>query len=151
MFNHWDDRTDHELSSKDEKSQSWHAERLFPRIINGSGRLDALKNNNVLLNMLLCLPEVFYTVASKLESIIQALVRCYYIAEANREINTAAFIGIHKLLWKEFSWAKRTPGAIQLHPLTKIHSLKRLRHHSAVGNTSPTPNPMKKAKAALIQ
>jgi hypothetical protein len=148
MFNH---RTEREPSSEDEESQSRYAERLFPRIIDGSGRLDALKNHVVFLNMLLCLPEAFYTAASKLESIRQALVQHYYLAEGDTEINEAAFRDIHELFLKEFSLAKGAVGDVQLRPLTKIHTLKRLRQNSvAAGGTSPTPNRTKRTKAAVI-
>jgi hypothetical protein len=151
MFTHRDDRVEQEPSNEDEESQSRYAERLFPRIINGSGRLDALKNHVVFLNMLLCLPEAFYAAASKLESIRQTLVEHYYLVEGGTEINEAAFGTIHELFLKEFSLAKSAVGVIQLRPLTQIYTLKRSRQNSAAaGSTSPTPNRTKRTKAAVI-
>jgi hypothetical protein len=70
-----------EPSNADEESWSRYAERPFPRIMNGSGRLNALKNRVVFLKVLLCLPEAFYATASKLESIRQTLGEHYYLAE----------------------------------------------------------------------
>jgi hypothetical protein len=148
MFTHLDDRVEQqEPSNKDEEFQSRYAERLFPRIINGGGRLNALKNHAVFLNMLLCLPEAFYAAAAKLESIRQTFVEHYYLAEADSEINEAT---LHELILKEFSLAKGAVGVIQLRPLTKIYTLKHSRQNSAAaGSTSPTPNHTKKTKAAV--
>jgi len=76
-----------EPSNEDEESRSQYAARPFPRIMNGSGRLDALKNHVVFLNILLCLPEAFYATASKLESIRYTLGEHYYLAEGDTKIN----------------------------------------------------------------
>ena len=124
MFTHRDDRVEQEPSNEDEESQSRYAECLFPWIINGSGRLNTLKNHVVFLNMLLCLPEAFYAATSKLESIRQTLVEHYYLVQGGTKINEAAFGTIHELFLKEFSLVKGAVGIIQLCPLFEAFAAK---------------------------
>jgi hypothetical protein len=85
-----------ETLNEDEESRLRYAGHPFPRIMNGSGRLDELKNWVLFLNILLCLPEAFYATASKLGSIRQTLGERYYLAEGDTKINKAVFCNIHK-------------------------------------------------------
>jgi hypothetical protein len=128
MFNHRDSRDEVVHSSLDRQTK--YAGMFFPGILNHGGRIGTLKDDELLFEAVAFLPVSFRATGMQLEAVRQGLVDGYRLAEANAEINPAAFQGIHTLFLNEFIVARDLSVGIQLCPLDDPPAPKRSRGNS---------------------
>jgi hypothetical protein len=152
LFNHRDNRDEVVQLSVDRQTK--YARMFFPGILNQSGRMNVLKDDQVLPEAILSLPVSFKAAAIRLEMVRQGLVKCYRRVEAAAEINPVPFPDINTLFLDELKKARDRSGEVQLCPLNDPPPPKRSRRNSTaseVGSdrvTSPTLKP--KAKRAKV-
>jgi hypothetical protein len=153
ILNHRDSRDEVAHSSADQ--QAGYARLFFPGSLRDAGRIEVLTIENTLCDALHVLPPSFQFIAVQLEAVRRCLVDQYKEAEANAEINPAAFQGIHALFLNYLANAKNNSQEVKLCLLDGSLTSKRSRGNSVATDlgtdssraTSPTPKSKpKKAK-----
>jgi len=93
---------------------------LFPRTLKSFSRFDKFSKKKKFQDGFHSLPISFLTHAKQLEKVRVALIRCYAKAEADTELNEAAFANIHADFTSLMEDAEAKSQDLQLFPLNRI-------------------------------
>jgi hypothetical protein len=152
LFCHRDKITTSNADLVDAQTQLDHVQKLFPRVLNSSGRLSKFQSQGAFFSGISVLPDSFCKPAELLEWGRQKLLERFYEAEAGPDINQTAFGGIDELFIRLFTMATGDSDGAELFSLNDILRSSTEREVEAeaaeIPQTSPTPAgpPRKKRK-----
>jgi hypothetical protein len=127
LFCHRDKSIQSDADLQAAQRQMQDVQLLFPRTLKSFSRFDKFSKKKKFQDGFHSLPISFLTHAKQLEKVRVALIRCYAKAEADTELNEAAFANIHADFTSlmEDADADAESQDVQLFPLNRIlHNAK---------------------------